>query len=162
VSADILSDPTFQHGTVEGFTDGCRGAHCPSQVACREVHRRHKGDYAFRKAMDSGLTAAQVVAAETAAAEEARRAAAAARAALRQNGAQKTRPKPKLLHPRTPSTDYQKQIAELVTVKGLTDKQVGAALGRTREQAASARKYLGLPANHERKQPPVATGGFSS
>jgi hypothetical protein len=160
VSADILSDPTHPHGTVPGFTKGCRGAHCPAPVACREVHSRYKGDFAFRKAMDSGLTAAEVVAQERAAADEARRAAREAAAAARRPKAKvRAAPKPKVR--RAATTPFQRDVERLVTVERMTDNQTGDALDKTREQVASVRKYLGIPANHERRQP-LATAGVSS
>lgn len=166
MSADILSDPTYPHGTVEGFTRGCRGSHCPGPMICREVHHRYQGDYAFRKAIDAGQTAAEVLHAEqeaVRAAEHARRAAIRAEVTKRRGTAGGT---PRTRTPsgvRVPVTAYQKAIHELVTVKGYTDREVADALGKTREQTAAARKYLGLPANlaNRSNRAPAPTGASS-
>jgi hypothetical protein len=56
-----LIEDGFEHGTVRGFAEGCRGAHCPSEVSCRTVHMRYSGDYSFRKRIDAGMTVAEIL-----------------------------------------------------------------------------------------------------
>lgn len=139
MSADILSDPNYPHGTTEGFANGCRGRHCPAPVICREVHYRYQGDYAFRKALDSGLTAEEVVDRERGNADAG---VSPPDAAPRTRNRRTTGPDGRPV----PNTAYQRRIVELVN-KGLTDRQVAMALGKTRDQAAASRKALGLPSN---------------
>jgi hypothetical protein len=73
-AADILADG-FPHGTVLGYDEGCRTNHCPAPIVCHVFRTRYVGDWAFRRRVDAGMTAAQIVeqeAAEVAAAKAAR------------------------------------------------------------------------------------------
>lgn len=45
MNADIITDTTYPHGTVEGFEGGCNTAHCPADVSCKTVFTRFNGDY---------------------------------------------------------------------------------------------------------------------
>lgn len=154
MNADIITDTTFPHGTTAGYTDGCRGAHCPAPMACRDVHRRYAGDWAFKKQIDAGASVEQILAAEAEqarAALEAERAAREADRAARRAAAKAQRPKPaaKKRPRRTstgPMTDLQIRVAKLHAM-GMTDAEVGAELGKTREQARATRRHLGLPVN---------------
>jgi len=59
-TADLLEDG-FPHGTIEGYAGGCRGASCPAPISCRDFHRRYCGDFAFRRAVNAGFTAQDVL-----------------------------------------------------------------------------------------------------
>ncbi|KQQ65053.1 hypothetical protein ASF63_13865 [Microbacterium sp. Leaf320] len=83
MSADILSDPTYPHGTKTGFQSGCHGSHCPGAMTCRDVHTRYQGDYGFRKLIDAGVTPEQIIDQERRAAKAAEEAARAALTAKR-------------------------------------------------------------------------------
>lgn len=145
MNADILSDPTHPHGTVEGFAKGCRGSHCPAPMVCRDVHARYQGDYAFRKAYDAGLTPEQL-------AQHA--------AGPKQARPRRTTTKSASTGPLAPVTDLQRRVWDLVVNKGRTDRQIGEVIHRTRDQAAGIRKSLRLPANPATRTP--ATAGVSS
>lgn len=145
MSADIIHDPNYPHGTVEGFTRGCRGSHCPAPVTCHVVHTRYQGDYGFRKAIDAGETAAQVVEREQKTAEEAARAAKGVRlyyqATPRPAGhARPSKPAG------VPITQNQHQVLELHG-QGLTDRQIAEKIGKTRDQVSATRKNLRLKPN---------------
>lgn len=159
MSADILSNPTFPHGTKAGFQSGCHGSHCPGVMTCRDVHTRYQGDYAFRKLIDAGATPEQIVDQErrtAKAAEEAAQAALAAKrsrtqvqARERANAAGKEARAARRATPRTPGearTDLQRQVVEYHS-RGLTDREIGERIGRTRDQASATRFHLGLKAN---------------
>jgi hypothetical protein len=60
---DLLVDG-FPHGTKAGYDGGCRTANCPAPLACRDFVRRYAGDFAFRRLIDAGMTAAEVIALE--------------------------------------------------------------------------------------------------
>jgi hypothetical protein len=154
MSADILSDPDFPHGSTEGYSRGCKGANCPALIACRDVHFRYAGDYDFRRAVDGGMTPAEVVEREQAAAPS----------ALRPVPAPRGTRKRRTLGPDglpVPASPYQAKVKELVTVRRYTDAQVAEALGKTRDQASAARKSLGLPVNPVRPST-LASAGVSS
>lgn len=151
MSADILSDPCYPHGTAEGFANGCRGSHCPAPVICREVHFRYQGDYAFRKAIDAGEKPADIIRRERPTDTE-----------TAPHPPRRTRT-PRMIGTDglpVPATEYQRKVKELVTVKRMTDRQVADALGKTRDQAAASRKALGLPANRSNRAP-ASTGASS-
>jgi hypothetical protein len=67
---DLLVDG-FPHGTKAGYDGGCRTANCPAPLACRDFVRRYAGDFAFRRLIDAGMTAADVIALEHAEADTA-------------------------------------------------------------------------------------------
>ncbi|WP_454113574.1 hypothetical protein [Microbacterium maritypicum] len=71
MNADIITNTTYPHGTVEGFQEGCNTAHCPADVSCKTVFTRFNGDYAFRRQINAGMTPAEIVAAEQEQAQEA-------------------------------------------------------------------------------------------
>jgi hypothetical protein len=61
-----------QHGTVQGYRDGCRGrASCvPSFLGtCEEAMIRYRGDYSFSRAVDAGATLDELEARDAAARE---------------------------------------------------------------------------------------------
>ncbi|WP_136043321.1 MULTISPECIES: hypothetical protein [unclassified Microbacterium] len=148
MTADILSDPTYPHSTAEGFTGGCRGSHCPGPVPCRDVHTRYQGDFGFRRAIDAGETAAQIVererkhAAETAAAAKAAQMTVKAqRPGKAARGRQYVRKDPGV-----PITDNQRQVLHLHSA-GLTDGEIAERLGKTRAQVNATRHHLRLQPN---------------
>lgn len=151
MNAAILHDTTFPHGSPDGFTAGCHGAHCPAPVACRDVYRRYNGDWSFRKKIDAGATPVDIVAEE---AERERVAAEEERAARRKAKARqrpKSQPKPKRsTYPRRqitgPTTHLQVAVTEM-HAQGLTDSEIGEKLGKNREQIRSTRRHLELPLN---------------
>lgn len=142
MTTSVLFDQDHPHGSTQGFQLGCRSSQCPAPITCREAHTRYQGDYAFRKAIDAGMSAADIHERERPSQPEAVK-----RAAPRRER-------------RTPSTAFHKQVAELVE-QGYTDRQVADALGKTRDQASSTRTYLGIPANYSSPRTP-ATAGVSS
>lgn len=148
MSADILSDPTHPHGTAEGFARGCRGSHCPAPMICRDVHFRYQGDYAFRKAINAGETAAQIIERERLQAEEDALAARAPRLSSKAtapgkvaNGRQYVRKEPG-----APITDNQRQVLTLHR-EGLTDREIAERLGKSRDQVNATRHHLKLKPN---------------
>ena len=166
MSADIITDTTYPHGTAEGFTNGCRGSHCPATVACRDVHTRYNGDWAYRQLINQGHTSQDIHDAEQAAitrAEEERRQRIHTAAQARHNATRKARRATvRTGNPRTPATDLQRTIAALNS-DGLTDRQIGDQIGKTREQVTATRKWLGLACNPSRPGPkaPATTGASS-
>lgn len=135
MSADILYNPDFPHGTLDGYRAGCRAGRCPTAITCRDVKRRYAGDYAFARMIDDGMTVDEIVAAEHAAAEAARE-------------AKRARKPKRVARPfqldRTPNTDLQRAVHEL-HAQGLTDKEIGAKLGKTRDHVSKVRQWLKLP-----------------
>jgi hypothetical protein len=117
-AADMLED-SFPHGTPDGYANGCRGAHCPSVMSCRDVYSRYKGDWGFKRAIDAGTPLEEILRREAAAREgvEARdRAAARAeRAKPAKTPKPKTTPRPKKERP-APAADplevYRQQLTE--------------------------------------------------
>ncbi len=74
-------DRDFPHGTPHGAAMGCKSAHCPAVLPCRDVAQRYRGDFAFRRQIDAGLSVAEILESErtaTVKAEHQRRDAAAA------------------------------------------------------------------------------------
>jgi len=61
-AADILSD-NIQHGTVAGYRAGCTTNHCPASggISCATMFVRYNGDYGFRRLVDAGATAAELI-----------------------------------------------------------------------------------------------------
>lgn len=152
MSASILHDTTFPHGTHRGYAAGCHGAHCPAPITCRDVRRRYAGDWSFRKQIDAGMTVQEILDAETAQerAEAEAKAARAARRAARPKPRPTAKPK-RVVYPRVtvgPTTDQQKAVAEL-NKKGLTDREIAERIGKTREQVRATRRHLKLPLNAE-------------
>lgn len=170
MSADILSDPTHPHGTSEGYRLGCRGSHCPAPITCREFHVRYQGDYTFRKQVDAGASAADIIAADqeraaqdAEAERKARRARGGPRAGAsvgdRRGAANRARAGESALIPRDTLSALLKE--------GLTDRQIADRLGFERRQVTGTRNAAGLPRNPDRNRRPVrteapATAGASS
>lgn len=148
MSADILTDGSHPHGTVAGFQKGCRSAACPAPVSCREVHTRYNGDYGFRRAIDSGMTPTEALE------QERQRAVSASPRVL---GKRTSRRQYVRRTPGTANSPYQKAIKELLD-QGLTDAEIAAKLGKTRDQICASRNFMELPPN--RKAP--ASSGASS
>ncbi|RBO73496.1 hypothetical protein [Microbacterium sp. H6] len=135
MSADILSDPTHPHGTTEGFDRGCRGSHCPADVSCRVVHLRYNGDFAFHRAIDSGMTPAEFVEQERARPSAPRT---LGKVVGRRQYVRRT--------PGVASTPYQQSIINLHALR-LTDAEIAERLGKTRDQICATRRLLKLKAN---------------
>ncbi|WP_420114536.1 hypothetical protein [Pseudactinotalea sp.] len=158
MTASIIHDPDFPHGTPVGFTNGCRGSHCPAVLPCRDVHRRYQGEWEFRRAIDAGTPLAQILEEERKAVQEAADAALAARKArthaARRERANQARRKARAGTRPTPAkhggelTEYQQQIKTL-NQDGLTDAQIAERLGKTRNQIKAVRTYIGLKPNHK-------------
>lgn len=62
-AADRLEDG-FPHGTVEGFTAGCKGGWCPEGndhgLSCKKAKQLHAGDYRYQRLVKRGLTPGQI------------------------------------------------------------------------------------------------------
>lgn len=91
MNADIITDTTYPHGTIEGFKGGCTTNHCPSEVSCATVHTRYVGDWAFRRQVNAGMTPLEIVAVEEAQAREALEASLAAQKAVKEAKSARTR-----------------------------------------------------------------------
>lgn len=155
MNADIITDISFPHGTPEGFRSGCHGSHCPSVIPCRDVYLRYVGDWGFRRRLDAGETASQVVAWEREQAEEAARAAKEAREAAIRDAARERHNKARRTAQKSfakkgdgiPRTDLQIEVHRLHG-EGLTDREIADAIGtKTRVQVKSIRTYLTLAPN---------------
>jgi len=156
---DMLEDG-FPHGTVDGYTAGCRTNHCPAPIRCAVFKRRYDSDYGFRKRVDAGWTVAEL------AAEDARKAAEAVEAARveRANAARarqaeaarlKRRNTPKRdpragISPKRWTLSEEQKLREL-HAEGLLDRQIGERLGRHMSVVCDKRLALGLPKNRRRK-----------
>lgn len=166
MNADIITDTTYPHGTIEGFQGGCNTAHCPAEVSCRTVHTRYVGDYAFRRQLNAGMTPAQIVAAEQKQAQEAAQADLRAKRARpgvragasqgdRRAAANRARSDGLALIPRH-------TLRELLNA-GLTDREIADKLGLHRRQVTGSRRNAGYERNPDRnRRPAPATTGASS
>lgn len=150
MNADIITDTSHPHGTVEGFRGGCTTGHCPSEVSCSTVHTRWAGDYAFRKQLDNGMTAIDIVTQEREQAEETARAAKEARmaatrhaATIRYNEARRRARASRERHIESPHNDT---IIRLHT-EGRLDSEIAEHLGLGRRQVTTLRDSLGLKPN---------------
>ncbi|MFI8593763.1 hypothetical protein ACIGCK_04945 [Microbacterium sp. NPDC078428] len=154
-AADLLDDG-FPHGTPDGYRTGCHGSACPAPIACRDVYRRYQGDYAFKRALDGGATAVEILAAEEAEREDVRRrdreAARQARAAETQAARVKRARAPK--PPRPSALDrFGPEIARLHG-EGLLDPAIASELGMSRSQVGVLRRQLGLAPHRRQYRPP--------
>lgn len=150
MNADIITSTSFPHGTPDGYLQGCHGAHCPAPMACRDVHRRHSGDFVFRRAFDAGTPIAEIVAAEHKAAQEALQ---AAKDARRKRPGPRAKAKPldgRATANRARAHRYQiiprEQLRELLD-QGLTDRQIADKVGLERRQVTGARVNAGWERN---------------
>lgn len=154
MNADIITDLAYPHGTVEGFQNGCTTNHCPSDVTCKTYHTRINGDYAFRRQIESGMTAIEIVTLEhkqaqeaAHAAQEARRARPGVRAGAspedRRAAANKARSDGLALIPR--------HVLKELLGQGLTDREIADKLGLTRRQVTGSRGNAGLERNPDKK-----------
>lgn len=162
MNADIITDATYPHGTPQGFTDGCHGSHCPSDISCRTVHTRYNGDWAFRRQIESGMTALDIITLERAQAHETAQAAHEARTHTTRTPTTKRRherrePIRKGLT-RTPNTELQVSIANLVHA-GYTDREIGDRIGKTRDQVTATRKWLNMACNPARPRTATVDAG---
>lgn len=142
MSANIIHDPNFPHGTPTGYTNGCRGSHCPNRITCRTVHMRYVGDYTFRKQFDAGLSAAQIVKREQ---ETLQR-------ALDEQKAQKrvvlppTKKNPAKRRTTEPGTNNAHIVRQLHK-HGWDDGDIARELGITRRSVCAIRQRHGLKPN---------------
>ncbi|WP_136032505.1 hypothetical protein [Microbacterium sp. PF5] len=160
MSADILSDPTHPHGTSEGYQRGCRGSHCPAPITCRDFRIRYQGDYAFRKQIDAGVSAANIIAGEreraaqlTEAERQARRARGGPRSGAsvgdRRAAANRARAGEAVL--------IARDTLRAMLKEGLTDRQIADRLGLLRRQVTGTRNAASLPRNPDQNRRPVPT-----
>lgn len=174
MNADIITNTTYPHGTIEGFQDGCNTAHCPAEVSCRTVHTRYAGDWTFRRHINAGMTPAEIVAIEQKQAQEAADADLRAKKTERDQRSTEARDAARERHnvarraKRAANLIPEKaliprdKLAELLG-EGLTDRQIGERLGFTRRQVAGARNTAKLPRNPDsNRRPAPATTGASS
>lgn len=174
MNADIITDTTYPHGTIEGFQGGCNTAHCPAEVSCRTVHTRYVGDWAFRRQINAGMTPTEIVAAEQ---KQAQEAADADLRAKKAKGSQRSAETRDAARERHNAARRAKRAANLIPQKaliprdklaallgeGLTDRQIADRINQTRVRKIDrrtiwgVRKRLGLNPN-----PAPATTGASS
>lgn len=138
MTADIITDATFPHGTPNGYNLGCHGSHCPSVITCRNVHLRYNGDWAFRRQINAGMTLAEIIAAETP--EQPVRARKAAPAPVTQTRKPKT--------PQRPSGSVHADTVRELHAQGMLDKDIAAHIGIGRRQVTTIRDTLGLTPHH--------------
>ncbi len=150
MNSNILHDPKFPHGTPGGFTAGCHGAHCPAAMSCRDVYRRHSGDWSFRKQLDAGVPIEVILEAEQ---EQARIAAEAAKQARRRRPGPRAKVKGidgRATANRARAHRYQiiprAQLREMLD-QGLTDRQIADKCGLERRQVTGARVNAGWERN---------------
>lgn len=163
MNADIITDLHYPHGTVEGFQNGCTTNHCPADVTCKTYYTRINGDYAFRRQIESGMTAIEIVTLERKQAQEAAHAAQEAEKAERARRSTETREAARERHNATRRANRaanlipqkqlipRHQLQELLK-RGLTDNQIGEHLGYTRRQVAGARNSAGLERNPDTRR----------
>lgn len=123
----VVYDDSFPHGTVAGYTGGCRGGACPAVLSCRSVNTRYAGDWGFRRRVDAGDPVEKIVADE----------AAAAKAARRRVFVKSTRSAPTRI-------DWIPRMREL-HADGLTDREIGVVIGVTKSRVGEVRRAVGLP-----------------
>ena len=147
MNADIITSATHPHGTPAGYLDGCRGSHCPSVMSCRDVYRRHSGDFSFRRLFDAGVPVETILEREAAEAREVKLAA--------RRVPPKPKPKPKK---RSAANLVQRDrliepdVLKALLAEGLTDRQIADRLGLERRQVTGSRRSAGLPANPDPKR----------
>lgn len=146
---DMLDD-SFPHGTVEGFNLGCKGGHCPAPMSCRDVRTRYHADWGFRKAVDGGMTAAELLEREQADAAAAIESDRAAREAEREaqraeaKAAREARRSPRAPRaPRTPRPSIRPDVLRL-HAEGLTDAEISRQLSVSRPWVSKIRADAGL------------------
>ncbi|WP_136053457.1 hypothetical protein [Microbacterium sp. K5D] len=138
MTADIITDTTYPHGTPEGFMNGCRGSRCPAPMACRDVHTRYNGDYAFRRQINAGMTPAEIIAAEKPEPPvRARKPTPAPKPPTR-------KPKPSQ---RPSGSAHAMRVREL-HAQGMLDKEIAEQIGIGRRTVTNIRDTLGLAPHH--------------
>ncbi|MFJ6427510.1 hypothetical protein [Microbacterium maritypicum] len=138
MNADIITDTTYPHSTIEGFQGGCNTAHWPAEVSCRTVHTRYVGDWAFRRQINAGMTPAAIVAAEKPELPvRARKPAPAPKAPTR-------KPKPSQ---RPSGSAHAGRVRELHG-QGMLDKEIAEQIGIGRRTVTTIRDTLGLAPDH--------------
>lgn len=149
MSSRILFDAEFPHGEPDGYSRGCRGAHCPAIVSCRDVHQRYAADWSFRSRIDAGMAAVEIESEAEREREAARRAVADAKTAARRLATNEARKAARQAHtkPQTQRTLVPALLVKDLHTEGLTDTQIGERLGFTRKQINDARRKLNLPPN---------------
>ncbi len=171
MSAAALFDQSVPHGTPDGYQKGCRGSHCPAPVPCRDVYFRYAGDYGFRKALDAGMTAVEVVEAEREHAErlaEAARQGRGARPVVRTAAVSVGDRRPAANRARAGAAALiPRDTLRALLGEGLTDRQIADRLGLERRQVTRTRNTAGFERNPDRNRRPVttsapATAGASS
>lgn len=149
-----LYAPDFPHGTVEGYRAGCHGSVCGGVVACRDVYTRYQGDWGFKKLIDAGESAAEIIAREDVEREAVRqRDREAARAERRRELAARKPPRPrKVGRPRAPRTPRETALdthgaqIEMLHAEGLNDAEIAARVGLNRATVGKIRRARGLDA----------------
>ena len=156
---DMLEDG-FPHGTVDGYTAGCRTNHCPAPIRCAVFKRRYDSDYGFRKRVDAGWTVEQIAAADAEAAAVALAAERAARDAQRQAERRTRQAENSRAHrARKPGSGgagkawRPEELEQIRTMHaaGDSDADIAKALGRPVTSTRDRRDGLGLPRNPKRR-----------
>ena len=155
---DMLDD-SFPHGTMNGYRQGCKTGHCTAPITCSTVRTRYVSDWAFRKRVDAGWTAAQIQEADAAEAEAAKVAARAERRRDREKAAAKARRRamPARTGRGRPWTD--EDVAELrrLTAACVSDVDIAAQLDRSKDAIHTKRNDLGLKRPDREKTIPHGT-----
>lgn len=159
MSAFDMLDDSFPHGTVEGYNRGCKGSQCPAPMACRDVRTRYHADWGFRKAVDAGATAAELLEQERSAAVarvEADRAAViaereamkeAARAEREARRWARARREPRAPRTRVPREPRPSLVADVIRLhgQGLNDTEIAHELSCSRPYVSAVRARHDLP-----------------
>lgn len=142
MSSNIIHDPSFPHGKY-GYILGCHGSHCPADVACRDVHLRYSGDFAFRRLIDAGHTPADIIKAEQEALQQAQDA--------RKHATRVHVPKvPRKTRTQAPAGQHASSYTTAIRrhhAQGMLDHEISAATGLGRRQVTTIRNAIGLTPN---------------
>lgn len=143
MTSAIIHDPSFRHGTPDGFRDGCHGSHCPADMTCRDVHLRYMGDWAYRRAIDSGLTSTDIHNQEQEALQQARD----ARERRVRVILPKKRKQARTITPAGQHASLHTDAVRRLHAQGLLDAEIGRTIGLGRRQVTTIRAAIGLTPN---------------
>lgn len=149
MSASVLFDPLFPHGTPGGFRLGCRGSKCPAFIPCRDVARRYySSDARFARRYDQGLTLAEIVELDEAdaAADRPAKPKKPKRARKPSPGRQANARKMAEASRLIPTDELKQYLAD-----GLTDREIAERCGLKRHQVCQTRLNAGLPHNPDKR-----------
>ena len=161
---DMLEDG-FPHGTVDGYTRGCRTNHCPAPITCSVVRTRYVSDWAFRKRVDAGWTAEQITEQDAVEAEAARVVArAVARREREKARAKAARAKrPARTGVGRPWTDEDVAQLRRLTAACVSDVDIAERLDRGKHAVHTKRNELGIRRpDRDKTIPHGSYGGYAA